>query len=198
MANRRVTKLSTGEIIYTRLPNVVETQEADWEYSRVFNKAVEAGIPPRQVVLKRLMQQNIWTVSDEENLSDLRVTLDEIVTEAEGLLKQEPPDQSKIDELTKRAEVTRTALFAQQQKLNSLLSHTAETKAEDAKIYVLTSIITENKDGTRVWKTSEDFFKETDTERINSAVLQWMLLSAGLPGETEEAEGVKPDVATAK
>lgn len=185
--------LSDGTVLKTRLPNVVETQEADWEFSRVFNKAIMQGIPPRAAMLKQMMELNVWTQEEEEETSSLRAGIDSKHIELEEARKEEPVDEDKIAEIENEIRVAQQEYWVHTQKLNGLLSHTAENKAEDAKLYYLTFLCTETEEGDKVWKDMDAFRADTNSERINTAILQLMLLQSGL--SKEQQEEVKQDIA---
>lgn len=189
------TTISTGETIQTRLATISETQDADWEFSKTFNKAIKAGIPPRQALLKELMEQGVWTQEEENKTVVLRVALDNKQMELEAARKEEPVDSKLIEDIETTVKAAQQELWLHTQKLNSLLAHTAENKAEDAKLYYLTYTVTMDKNGKSLWKNYADFRSDTNSERINTAILQYMLLQSGLaPQQKEEIEkAVKAD-----
>lgn len=187
MSERREFTLSNNEKYFVRLPTVAESQEGDWVYSRIFNKAIENGIPPQQLMLKRLMQQGVWTEGDEEQLSNLRISLDERLAELEDLLREENKDEKAIDKCRQAIADLRTAIFAQQQKLMALLSHTAENKAYDARNFAIVAMVTEKENGERVWKDQAAFEKERNYELIQTACFQYMALAAGLTEDETKA-----------
>lgn len=181
---RRDLKLSNGRVIYTRLPTLMERQEADWEFSRIFNKAIQNGIPPRQVFVRTLMEQGLWTQEDEIQMSTLRVALDTKQLDLE--------DTKDKDKVQKEIEVLQQNLVNLQQKLNSFSSHTAEYRADEARRNYTVSIVTENEDGSRVWKTYADLCKDTDEELVNSAIIQYIFLENGI--NPEKAKEIKTSV----
>lgn len=187
MTERREFVLGNGEKYFVRLPTVSESQEGDWVYSRIFNKAIENGIPPQQLMLKRLMEQGIWTEGDEQQLSNLRVSLDERLGELEDLLQEENGNEKAIDRCRQAILDIRAAIFTQQQKLMALLSHTAENKAYDARNFAIVAIVTEKENGERVWANNAAFEKERNYELIQTACFQYMALAAGLTEDETKA-----------
>lgn len=178
--------LSDGEVIVTRLPNVTETQAADWEFSKVFNKAIKAGIPPRAGFLKELMDSGAWTQEEEDHTVVLRTALDAKLAELAEARADESVDKEAIAAMQTEVKVAQQALWLHTNKLNAMLAHTAENKADDAKLYYLTYTVTRKKDGTPLWNSIEDFRADTNAERVNTAMFQYMLLQSGLSPEKQE------------
>ena len=145
-----------------------ELEAADLEFSRMFNKALFAGLPPRARMLRKLREAKIWTPDDDQKLDGLRETVAKTGTQLQGLTTQ-------LDALTKDAEgkavdlaalaeenqaqvkdlqeqklaltKSRTEAFVDLRRLNmevdQMLGHTADAKADDAQRNFLMACVTE-------------------------------------------------------
>lgn len=183
---KREAKFADGSKFFTRTPTLVEVQEADWEFSRVFNKAITSGILPRAALLKRLVDSGVWSEEKDNITQKLRTELNSLISRITEM-RDNKEDEKELDGVVRSAESVRMALAMHLQELESLMAHTAEQKADDARTYHLVYLVTERENGVRVWKTFAEFMGNSASEDFYEAVLQFMMLQNGIP-QTKEVE----------
>lgn len=145
-----------------------ELEAADLEFSRMFNKSLFAGLPPRARMLRKLRESKIWTPDDDQKLDGLRTSvaltgtqletvnkqLDNLTKDAEGkvmdLATLSDENQAKVKELEEQKLAltkTRATVYVDLRRLNmevdQMLGHTADAKADDAQRNFLMACVTE-------------------------------------------------------
>jgi hypothetical protein len=174
-----------------------ELQDAEFEYSRGFNNALMSGIMPQARLIAELTENGIWTEDDDKKIDDQRqvvIKLEDALDEAE-----EEEDKKRIAENLREE---RMKLYSMRQARTDILSHSAESKAEEAQRNFLVSRVIEHKDtGRAVWKTYADYKEDEDANLLFRATYEYMTFVNGLPsdfidnlpennvGSEEEAEG---------
>jgi len=175
---RREVTLPNGDEIFIRLPGMADHEEAEWEYARIFNKAIKNGIVPREVMRQQLRDQGIWTEDDDAHSEKL----EEDIAYAMAKL-QEAADSDDEDGMEKaRREVTRlrNEFMAHNSRLNSFMNNCAEEKASEARLLYLTYACSETRDGKRYWKSYEAFKSDKNPAVVNTAFYGFMLFINGL------------------
>jgi hypothetical protein len=167
-----------GTKYITRFPTGKDDAAARFEYAKVFNKALEAGIPSQEQMAAKLKAAGIWGDKDNEELSKLR--------EATGALevilsKKSPKDTSKqTKKLAGELIQKRGELIEKSSELTGLMNQTIEAIAEEARVAFLISACTENGDGTPVWPDHNAFMSDKNGELVNTATYEFTTFSNGL------------------
>ena len=166
----------------TRLPKNSELQESEDEYSVAFNKAIMRGIMPESTLVDHLLKNGVWSPKKDEAIENQRLKVVELETLLEDEKKQ--VDKKKIAE---SLATEREKLYQLRQQKTQLLSHSAESKAEDAQRNYLVSKVTElASSGLPVWQTFEDFQQEEDSNLVFRATYEYLALANGLPSDFVE------------
>ena len=163
----------SGQIrtLRVRTATTQELAAADLEFSRVFNRAICAGLPPRARMLRKLRESKVWSVDDDQKLDALRQTAATSESQLSAIQKQidslsKGADGKDLDVATLTADVQAQLQTLEDQKLEAtkvrtqalielrglnvevdqMLSHTADAKADDAQRTFLMACVTEEVD----------------------------------------------------
>lgn len=178
MSERKELKLPDGKIVYIKNPGVIETQQADWEYSRIFNKALINGIMPRAALIEALKENNVLSDEEDNLINGIQENLTALSLDLEDAAKD--LNKEKFEELRDAITEERSKLYVLIQKRSAILSHCAEEKANEARIMYLCFSCTEKEDGTKVWATLDEFKAEKDVALVNNVVYTLMLMLNGI------------------
>lgn len=205
-----------------------ELEAADLEQSRIFNQALLSGLPPRNRLLRKLREQDLWTTGDDEKLNDLRgqsvradahiaevnARIAEIRGEGDSALPLSDDDQKKLaaaeaerDEAIKGRQLVFRDLNAMRVEIDGMLGHTADAKADDAHRNFLLACVAEYVDPLpdgrakvlgRVWNAVDNLMAEKDTGLLQRTVYEYMTFNAGLPSEWDKDNEAQEEVAGGK
>jgi hypothetical protein len=215
----RVFTVDRGEgktdTIRVRRANRRELEAADFEQSRVFNQGLVNGLPPRNRLLRKLREADMWEKADDQKLNDLRsdiVRLDTALAVIEKKLETDGKDNEalaaglaveKDERLKERAQKFRE-LNGLRIEIDSMLGHTCDAKADDAHRNFVLACVTEKgelKDGkfkvaARVWEDVDALLSEPDMNLFQRVVYEHMTFSSGLPSEWEKDQAIADEATT--
>lgn len=181
-AGRHVTIEGLGSVVI-HLPSLADQEEAEWEYSRVYMEGLKRGLPVRKEIERLLTQRGIIlnTERRDEIAKQLRaygLELQEILQDLHG----EDPDeatQKRIETIQRESEQLREQYAALQAEDEEYFGHTAEKKAEQARLVYLAALCTEwdepGKSG-RVWPTAQEFLRERRTAVVTTVLAHFMAM----------------------
>lgn len=179
---RREVQLPDSTVLFFRKPGMQDHEEAEWEYSRIFNKAIKNGIVPREVMKSQLREQGIWTDDDDARSEALEEEMVVVMADLQSAADED--DKKNFEEARREVARVRNEMIEHNSKLNAFLNNCAEEKAGEARIFYLTYACAETEDGKKFWKSFEEFKTKTDPAIVNTAFFQFMLfinnLSANL------------------
>ncbi|MGQ4893437.1 MAG: hypothetical protein ACP6IQ_02290 [Candidatus Njordarchaeia archaeon] len=165
--------------LITRNPNNKEIQEAEFYYSKAYNKAIMNGIMPQSTLVNALVENGMWSEEKDNAIEKQR----QLVADMEKELEKEKDEEKKAS-LAKKLTAERDKLFRMRQERNDLVAHSAESKAEDAQRNYLVSCVTEvAKTGDKVWPTYEDFLEEQDGGLVFRATYEFLTFTNGLESD---------------
>ena len=174
-------ELADGQTVEltTRVPKNVELQESEDEYSVAFNKAIMRGIMPEATLIDSFLKTGVWSEEKDMAIEEQRLKVVDLEEKLEGEKKQ--VDKKRIaSALTEERE----KLYQMRQQRTQLLSHSAESKAEDAQRNFLVSKVTElASSGVPVWSSFEDFKNEEDGNLVFRSTYEYLTLANGLPSD---------------
>ena len=176
LSNEKTVKLSCRE------PNQKESQEAEFEYSKSFNKALMGGIMPQARLMDELVKNGIW--SDEKD--------QEIEAQREKVIKLEDAFEKEKDEDRKKSigedlKEERQSLYSMRQAKSEMFAHSAEAKADSAQRDYLVAVVTKEADtGRKVWKRFEDFQNEQDGGLLFRSTYEYLTFINGLDSDFME------------
>ena len=165
-------------VYYLAMPSSDVIQQADWEYAKVYNKALVEGIFTQSEMRDLLLKRNI--IGPQYDSDGQR--LNEEITALLVRLELEKDDDNRRILATEVAK-KRNEVFSWNQRLNGPMASTCEQIAEDAKVEYLTIGIVQNEDGSRVWETLEEYKNEKNFEFKVQVKLEVMLWMEGLDSD---------------
>lgn len=175
---------------YIAAPTAEDVRGADWQYSKTYTKSLTEGITTNAEMMDILMRRGIVGPEFEQRANELTEILNEKIRE---LANSTDTDEKR--ELAVEVSQAREELFQWNQRLNGPMSNTCEQMADDARLEYLTSCIVQNEDGTKVWKSYDDFLKEKSQGLALRARFEVMLFLQGLESnfleQTPEAQAMR-------
>lgn len=176
-----IVALSNGQTVNltTRAPTNEELQESEFEYSKVFNRAIIGGIVPQSTLIAKLAENGIWDETKEQAIEEQR----RIVIDLEQKLSDATDEIEKAGmALSLRQE--RDKLYRMRQERTELMAHSAEAKAEEVQRNYLVSRVTAfASNGKPVWKTFDLYRKEPDGNLLFRATYEYLTFINGLPSD---------------
>jgi len=166
------------ETYYIAAPTAEDIRSADWQYSKTYTKSLMDGITTSSEMMDILMRRGIIGPEFEKRQAELTNML---TTKAFELQKSDDIDEKQ--KLAVEVAVAREELFNWNQRLNGPMSNTCEQISDDARLEYLTCRIVQNADGTRVWDTPEDYFREENQGLALRARFEVMLFLQGLQSD---------------
>jgi hypothetical protein len=173
-------ELSSGDKkkFKTRAPTTAELQEGEFEYSKAFNRAIMAGIVPRNTLIAKLIENGVWSDEQDEAIEKKRL---ELVAFEE---KFENADNAEKKQMKETLSDLRQELFQMRQERSSFVAHCAEAKADEAQRNFLVSKVTTDALTNRpVWKTLNDFLNEQDGQLVFMSTYEYMTFVNGLSSD---------------
>jgi len=148
-----VVNLDDGEVSYfIAQPNAADIRKADWQYSKVYNKAIVDGFLTQAQMIDLLKDKGILSEDYAERVEVTRIGLASELFKLENIKE----DSSEIEREVIALEIARLRddLFSLNQQVNGPMGNTCENLAEDARTEYLTSRVVQVKDSSPLW---EDF-----------------------------------------
>lgn len=170
------------------IPTIGMGTEADLEYSKAYTKAIQNGILPRAAMEKIILANKVWTVEDDQKILEINGRVEEVITNHAS-----ETDKDKKLELRLEFDRLRNELLDMTTKRQTLFLHTAEAKGEEAKIANLMWKCVVNEDGSRIWKTYEDFANDTDISFASQAMQEFVAFTSGLEERIQQIEDIFKD-----
>ena len=178
---RHVTIDHLGSIVI-HLPSLAEQEEGEWEYSRVYMDALRRGIPVRKEIEKMLTDRGI--IFNVKRRDDLMKRLRAVILEIQDLGDVQETDTEATEALARlqrEGETLQEQLAELQSEEDEYFSHTAEKKADQARIVYLAALCTEwddpERQGQRVWEAPLDFLKERRATMVTEILAHFMAMA---------------------
>lgn len=163
---------------YIAQPSAADIRKADWQYSKIYNKAIVDGFLTQAQMVEVLKDKGILSDDYSERVENTRIGL------AAELFKLETirEDAAEMERESIALEVARLRdeLFSLNQKVNGPMGNTCENLAEDARTEYLTSCILQNRDGSRLWDSFDTYQEEENSTLTVKSRFEVMLWVQGL------------------
>jgi len=162
---------------YLEMPSSEQIRQAEWHYSKVYNKALTEGVTTTSEMMDILTKRGLYGPEYEKHLQGLQVSISLKIAEmhvAEGVEKQA---------LALVVQSLRDDLYRWNQRLTGPLSNTCEQMADDAKTEFLTSAVVHNEEGEGLWATYDDFISEENQSLALKARFEVLLWLQGLDSD---------------
>ena len=171
-------------------PSAEGIRGADWQYSKIYTKCLNEGIPTSAEMTDILRRRGVIGEDFDRRAEELSITLNELITRLYDA--QENDGKTAIALEVARA---REALFQWNQRLSGPMSNTCEQIADDARLEFLTSSILQKKDGVKVWEDYDNFLASQEQALTLKARYEVMLFLQGYDSDflerTPEAVAIK-------
>jgi len=163
---------------YIGVPTADDVRQADWEHAKTYNRALKEGVFTVSEMMEILKARKIIGEDYDEAGDDLRVSLAEDV-----LAMERETDKEKRMELAVKVARTRESVFQWNQRLSGPMASTCENMANDIRVEYLTSAVVQNKDGSRYWKSFDDYKVEKELVVQTKARFEVMLWLEGVESD---------------
>lgn len=169
---------SETEHYFIANPTGEDIRKADWEYSKVYNKAIVDGFLTQAQMLKLLKDKGIIDNEYTERLDSVRTALAAELFRLEHL--EENITDVEKESIALEVASLRDELFQLNQMVNGPMGNTCENLAEDARTEFLTSRVVQKKDGSKVWSDFDSYQSEENTNLSVKSRFEVMLWMQGL------------------
>jgi hypothetical protein len=156
-------------------PTAEDIRGADWQYSKTYTKCLVEGITTAAEMQDILMRRGIIGPEFEQRAQELIMDLRSKIDQLESAETMEDKRNLAVE-----VSIAREELFQWNQRLNGPLSNTCEQMADDARLEHLTSSITKDATGKRVWETYDVFLKSKNKDLAMRSRFEVMLFLQGL------------------
>lgn len=174
-----------------RKPTQRELELGDFEFSRMYNQALLNGLPTRDRHFARLKQTDNWSEQQEQEMERLRLAA--VSLEAKATAKGVPDAERK--ELETQFAKALADFNVYRQDIESMLSHTADAKADNAYRNFMICCVTEGEKG-RLWASVGELMTEKDQALTNRVFYEYIRHQAGLPSEWKDRVATAAAVST--
>jgi len=165
-----------GDVKYAlAVPSSDAVRQADWYYSKTYNEAMSRGINTQSEMLDILKSRGIIGDNYDKKLAEIQELLGDKIVEME--LEVSKPRRA---ELAVEVASLRQDLLDWHHRVNSPMSHTCESLADNARTDYLTSAMVKSADGTKTWEDFDAFINTEDRVLAMQARMQVMLFMQGL------------------
>jgi hypothetical protein len=163
---------------YIAQPSAADIRKSDWQYSKVYNKAIVDGFLTQAQMVDLLKDKGILSDDYAEKVETVRISLAAELFKLEHMEETSP--ELERESVALEVARLRDELFALNQQVNGPMGNTCENLAEDARTEHLTYRIVQTKDGSRLWEDFESFQSEENSTLVVKARFEVMLWIQGL------------------
>lgn len=172
------------------MPSAEDIRGADWQYSKVYTRCLNEGIPTSAELMDILRKRDIIGEDFDRRAAELSARLNDLVIKLELA-----EDNTEKSEMAVEVAQAREALFQWNQRLSGPMSNTCEQIADDARLEYLTASIIQNQDGSKVWEDHDAFLATNDQAFTMKSRYEVMLYLQGYESDflekTPEALAMK-------
>lgn len=165
------------ETFFLEMPTSEQIRQAEWHYSKVYNKALVEGVTTTSEMMDILTKRGLYGPDYEKKLQELQVSIALKIAEMHGAT-----DETK-EALAMEVQQLRDQLYRWNQRLTGPLSNTCEQMADDAKTEYLTSVVVQDSDGECLWESYDDFISETNQALALKSRFEVLLWLQGLESD---------------
>jgi hypothetical protein len=165
------------ETFFLEMPTSEQIRQAEWHYSKVYNKALVEGVTTTSEMMDILTKRGLYGPDYEKKLQELQVAIALKIAEMHGA------DDETKEESAREVQTLRDELYRWNQRLTGPLSNTCEQMADDAKTEYLTSVVVQDEAGDSVWESYDDFISEKNQAFALKARFEVLLWLQGLESD---------------
>lgn len=162
---------------YLEMPTSEQIRNAEWHYSKVYNKALTEGVTTTAEMMDILTKRGLYGPDYEKKLQELQVA----TSDAIGAMHN--ADDVDKKQLALDVQALRDELYRWNQRLTGPLSNTCEQMADDAKTEYMTSVVVRDANGECLWNTYDEFISEENQSLALKARFEVLLWVQGLDSD---------------
>ena len=179
-------KVTVDDIkIHIVKPSIEDSRKADWEYTKTYNDSMLAGIQTETQMITLLNERNIWTSKDDDGMNEIRTLINDEV----GKLVNNP-DLSSEDKQSLKQSITinRIQLMAKHNALQKYLSHTCESKADEARLLFLAQKCVKRGDAADMnyWQSLDELKEDVNQDFIQSVLRELIMFMNDMPSDIND------------
>lgn len=171
-------------------PTAENIRNADWQYSKTYTDCLKEGIATSAEMADILRRRGIIGKDFDMRVKELSQNLSKLI----GDLRLSTDNEEK-SELALKVGAAREELFRWNQRLSGPMSNTCEQMSDDDRLQFLTSALIQDKKGTRIWATYDEFKTSDDQALAAKARYETMLFLQGYDADflekTPEARALR-------
>ena len=171
-------------------PTAENIRNADWQYSKTYTDCLKEGIATSAEMADILRRRGIIGKDFDMRVKELSQNLSKLI----GDLRLSTNNEEK-SELALKVGAAREELFRWNQRLSGPMSNTCEQMSDDDRLQFLTSALIQDKKGTRIWVTYNEFKTSDDQVLTAKARYETMLFLQGYDADflekTPEASAMR-------
>lgn len=162
---------------FLEMPTSEQIRQAEWHYSKVYNKALVEGVTTTPEMMDILTQRGLYGPHYEKKLQELQVSI------AIKIAEMQAAEEDTQEGLAKEVQALRDELYRWNQRLTGPLSNTCEQMADDAKTEYLTSVVVHDDGGDSLWESYDDFISEENQSLALKSRFEVLLWLQGLESD---------------
>jgi len=171
-------------------PTAENIRNADWQYSKTYTDCLKEGIATSAEMADILRRRGIIGKDFDMRVKELSQNLNNLI----GDLRLSTDNDEK-SELALKVGAAREELFRWNQRLSGPMSNTCEQMSDDDRLQFLTSALIQDKKGSRIWATYDEFKTSDDQALAAKARYETMLFLQGYDADfldkTPEARAMR-------
>lgn len=171
---RKFTVEGVGDL-FVGIPTADDIRGADWEYSRVYSKALMEGLATSGEMVEILKKRGIVGETHDRKVEDVRDKIGQKIVEMELT-----SDRDARRKLALEVSSLREELFQLNQKVNGPMGNTCEQIAEDARVEYLTANLIQDGSGKKMWDNFDSYKLEQNRALAFQSRFEVMLFLQGL------------------
>jgi len=162
---------------FLEMPTSEQIRQAEWHYSKVYNKALVEGVTTTPEMMDILTKRGLYGPHYEKKLQELQVSI------AIKIAEMHNAGEDTQAGLAREVQVLRDELYRWNQRLTGPLSNTCEQMADDAKTEYLTSVVVHDEEGNSLWESYDDFISEENQSLALKSRFEVLLWLQGLESD---------------
>lgn len=162
---------------YLEMPTSEQIRQAEWHYSKVYNKALVEGVTTTPEMMDILTTRGLYGPHYEKKLQELQVNI------AIKIAEMHTAEDEVQEKLALEVQSLRDELYRWNQRLTGPLSNTCEQMADDAKTEYLTSAVVHDEEGNPLWSSYDSFISEDNQSLALKSRFEVLLWLQGLESD---------------
>lgn len=180
-----------GETVYyIQPPTADDVRKADWQYSKIYTQCLIEGITTQAEMMDILTRRGIIGPEFEQRLTELNNDLLDKI----DMLRSATAMEEK-ERLANEVSRARNEMYKWNQRLTGPMNNSAEQISDNARLEYLTSSMTTDYEGKRVWASYDRYLEDKSQNMSMKALYEVMLYLQGLASDflehTPEAKAMK-------